>query len=274
MEQNNISNRIKELREKKQMTQSELAAALYVKQQTIAQWEKGERDLKTNSIIDLAKYFNVTSDYLLGLSDIQNTDIDIQAVCKYTGFEEKALANLLVIKNKSNVLIKILNKLIENYNFFGLLKVIDKRLWEFMVDVQSEEQLLKSFITDNNLEISQMQIEKRGRYALDEKNQFEYEKYKLRNHYHPAHDSEYTKFQLYQRIGEIIDELYSQMIDDPAYQITENIEYGKNYLPPYEVEKYREEYGIELKGMQEREYLMALRILDERTKEGDTNGDD
>ena len=51
-----------------------MAQALNVKQQTVAQWENQERDLKTGAIISLAKYFNVSTDYLLGISEYETSE--------------------------------------------------------------------------------------------------------------------------------------------------------------------------------------------------------
>lgn len=69
-----IGERIKALRISKKLTQAELAQALNVKRQTVAQWENQERDLKTGAIISLAKYFNVSADYLLGISEYKTSE--------------------------------------------------------------------------------------------------------------------------------------------------------------------------------------------------------
>ena len=50
---NNISKKIKELREQNNITQNKLANDLFIKQQTVAQWENGSRALKADSIISL-----------------------------------------------------------------------------------------------------------------------------------------------------------------------------------------------------------------------------
>ena len=61
-----IGERIKKLREEKGITQSELRKALGVgRRETIAQWETGERDLKTSATVALADYFGETCDYIL-----------------------------------------------------------------------------------------------------------------------------------------------------------------------------------------------------------------
>lgn len=57
------------LRADKRMTQEELAKIMEVTTQTIRNWESKQPDLSGETIIKIAKYFNVTSDELLGLSE-------------------------------------------------------------------------------------------------------------------------------------------------------------------------------------------------------------
>lgn len=61
--------RLKELRIEKGLTQTELSKATGLSQAALALWENGQRIPNALAIITLAKYFGVTSDYLLGLSD-------------------------------------------------------------------------------------------------------------------------------------------------------------------------------------------------------------
>ena len=65
----NIGKRIRELRKEMDCTQSKLADVLGVTQDSISLWENGKRIPDTQYIITLAKFFDVTSDYLLCLSD-------------------------------------------------------------------------------------------------------------------------------------------------------------------------------------------------------------
>lgn len=64
-----ISNRIKELRIENQLSQKSLAEQISVSQKAIDFWEKGINEPKASYIIKLAKFFNVSSDYLLGITD-------------------------------------------------------------------------------------------------------------------------------------------------------------------------------------------------------------
>jgi transcriptional regulator with XRE-family HTH domain len=58
--------RIKELREKTGMTQTETAKALSVPKSVYNYWENGKTEAGFENLIKLADYFNVSIDYLLG----------------------------------------------------------------------------------------------------------------------------------------------------------------------------------------------------------------
>lgn len=61
--------RLKELRAEKGLSQEQLAKATNFSNSAICYWETGARVPNALAIIALAKYFGVTSDYLLGLED-------------------------------------------------------------------------------------------------------------------------------------------------------------------------------------------------------------
>lgn len=61
-------NRIRELREERRMKQAELAGLLSVKPQSVSRYEIERNDLDTDTIKRLCEIFDVSADYLLGLS--------------------------------------------------------------------------------------------------------------------------------------------------------------------------------------------------------------
>ena len=67
--ENKISKRIYELRKEKNISQHTLSQEIGVTQKAIDFWEKGINEPKASYIISIAKYFNVTTDYILGLED-------------------------------------------------------------------------------------------------------------------------------------------------------------------------------------------------------------
>ena len=61
--------RIRDLREDNDYTQKYVAGKLHCSQQVYSNYELGQRDVPTQTLIGLAKLYDVTTDYILGLSD-------------------------------------------------------------------------------------------------------------------------------------------------------------------------------------------------------------
>lgn len=60
--------RLKELREDLDIKQKEIADYLHIKQNTYSQYENGQRQLPIDVLIKLAEYYNVSTDYILGIT--------------------------------------------------------------------------------------------------------------------------------------------------------------------------------------------------------------
>lgn len=98
-----LSERLKMLREESNMTKSDLALELNLAISSISQYESGDRIPSDEVKINIAKLFDVSLDYLMGLSDIRNpyvfftlseyfntlTEDEINDVIKYTMFIKK-----------------------------------------------------------------------------------------------------------------------------------------------------------------------------------------
>lgn len=63
--------RIRNLREDADLTQTEIAKYLNMSQTGYSKYETGENDLPTNILIKLSRYYNISIDYLLGETDIK-----------------------------------------------------------------------------------------------------------------------------------------------------------------------------------------------------------
>ncbi len=64
--------RMKNLREDSDKTQQEVADYLGTSQTMYARYERGVNEMPTRHLIKLTKFYNVSLDYLCGLSDIKN----------------------------------------------------------------------------------------------------------------------------------------------------------------------------------------------------------
>ncbi|MCM1054641.1 MAG: helix-turn-helix domain-containing protein [Bacteroides sp.] len=58
--------KIKDLREDHDLTQTQIARVLHCSQRTYSYYESGGHDIPTETLIALADYYNVSVDYLLG----------------------------------------------------------------------------------------------------------------------------------------------------------------------------------------------------------------
>ncbi len=65
----NIYMKLKDLREENNLTQTEIAKILNIKQNTYSQYENEKRQLPIDVLIKLAKFYKVSTDYILGLED-------------------------------------------------------------------------------------------------------------------------------------------------------------------------------------------------------------
>ena len=61
--------RLKELREYNDLTQEQVAQAIGIKREQYRRYETGINEIKASYIIKFAKFYEVTSDYILGLSN-------------------------------------------------------------------------------------------------------------------------------------------------------------------------------------------------------------
>lgn len=66
--------RIRDLREDADLTQQQVAAVLGTSQTMYARYERGANELPIHHLLKLCSLYNVSSDYILGLSDLQKPD--------------------------------------------------------------------------------------------------------------------------------------------------------------------------------------------------------
>ena len=83
--------RLKDLREDHDLTQEELAKLLNMKREQYRRYEAGINEIKAKHIIMFAKFYNVSTDYILGLTDEQKPSW------------QSNIKNNVVIKNNNKI---------------------------------------------------------------------------------------------------------------------------------------------------------------------------
>ena len=64
--------RLKNMREDRDLTQREVAKVINKSQQGYSHIEEGRAELKIDDLIKLCRFYGVSSDYMIGMSDIEN----------------------------------------------------------------------------------------------------------------------------------------------------------------------------------------------------------
>lgn len=78
-----MRNRIRELREDRDLRQIDVAEKTGIDQRTLSNYETGKTNPDSFAIIQLAKFYGVSTDYLLGVTDMNIHDMqDISAELK------------------------------------------------------------------------------------------------------------------------------------------------------------------------------------------------
>ena len=67
-------NRIKDLREDRDLRQLDVAQAVGIDQRSLSNYETGKTNPDSETVIKLASFFGVTCDYLLGVSNVNLMD--------------------------------------------------------------------------------------------------------------------------------------------------------------------------------------------------------
>ena len=87
--------RLSALMKERNVTQEELAHELGIKRQTVSLYKNGQSTPDAAQLKNIATFFNVSADWLLGLSETRSADIDVQKICKKTGLSEQSVSWLI-----------------------------------------------------------------------------------------------------------------------------------------------------------------------------------
>lgn len=86
--------RFADLRAKSGLSQSKLGKELLLSPATIGYYENGSRLPDIETAARIAQYFDVSADYLLGLSNAKSVEQDMKTACETTGLTQKAIENI------------------------------------------------------------------------------------------------------------------------------------------------------------------------------------
>ena len=123
-----FAERFRELRG--DMTQDKFADFVGISRPTVGFYENGDRLPDALVLKKIAEKCRVSSDWLIGLSDVKNTDMNIHSVSEITGLSSSSIEFLCITKRhkdaclkigtqKKHYVIDVLNYILENLDYFG-----------------------------------------------------------------------------------------------------------------------------------------------------------
>ena len=129
------------------------ALNMNIPEQTFRKYVNGISDCSLSNLTKIAKYYNVSTDYLLGLAKEPTSDKDLNAVCEYTGLTEKAILTLVALKEKSDsrAYIDLLSCIISNENFVYLLGLLEGYIVPSKESVSAEFSMSRADINYKDL---------------------------------------------------------------------------------------------------------------------------
>lgn len=89
--------RLRALREEKGIKRQQLADDLGITRASLEYYEKGKRKPNIEMIAKIANRFNISVDYLLGITDIRTTEKGLRYVCNYTGLSPITVRQIQLI---------------------------------------------------------------------------------------------------------------------------------------------------------------------------------
>ena len=140
-----IGQRINKLLVINNVKQKDLAEYLGVPDNTISYFCNGKRMPNTEQIKKISDFFNVSSDYLLGISPVRTKDKDVQFICDYVHLNETSINLLHKWYSSSNT--EILNFFLNGLQAFDFVDfshkfVVYKAQYKKLVEYK--EQMLKN----------------------------------------------------------------------------------------------------------------------------------
>ena len=93
--------RLREAMDAAGMNQNKLAKAIRVRRQTISNYTLGQSAPDCEMLAKIAIALNVSTDYLVGLTDIKSQSVEIKQICEYTGLSEQSVVILSSFRDSS-----------------------------------------------------------------------------------------------------------------------------------------------------------------------------
>ena len=142
------------------LKQREVAEALEVQRQTVSLYTKGQALPDISTLTKITQFFNVSADYLLGITDAPTFDVKKRTVCDYVGLSETSVDKLHELKEEKSKFpcSQILSDIISDSDFDNFIKRVQQFISEDVAcktnfNESSEFQLDEGLLSENEAEM-------------------------------------------------------------------------------------------------------------------------
>ena len=182
MTENNVfSERLTQLREERGLKRQEVADALEISRASLEYYEKGQRKPDIEVMARIAKYYGVSTDYLVGVSAAKVTASDnetLKTVCDYLGISEASAEQLSYLSSigfgkeldviLSSEIIEILTTSLDDYDKKSVAKAMAYKYLSEAKNKKDKERLKDVYRQkDDEVEFEGFKMWNRIRRVLD-----------------------------------------------------------------------------------------------------------
>lgn len=235
-----FAERLVELRKEKGLKRQEVANALGVSRASLEYYEKGQRKPDIEIAARIADYYDVSIDYLIGLSTsrVNEEDFDLKMVCDYTG-----LSNYAIMKLKQITSQRKLSKRLEEMLSINMISSLADTVASYREVLNEEIDSLQQLLQVKDDKEKAVQAEAKYQSIIDKKEYLQYaiEKYTINGIRHLCYKEN-------REIREIKEKLYGEQ---PFSRLEMPIHIPDMDLSKYQFEEIDEQTYLQLKSREE-----------------------
>lgn len=130
-----FAERLADLIADKNISLEKIGKEIGISKSTLSKYTNDEAEAPIGNLVKLANYFNVSADYLLGISEAKTNNKKLQFVCDYTGLSAEAIKKICNESNKATFLNGTLQKksVLEKYTGIDVYKIFLKCRDDFII---------------------------------------------------------------------------------------------------------------------------------------------
>lgn len=157
-----FATRLSEIMKERKISQEKLASELGVKRQTVSLYKTGQSSPNTEQLCKIAKFFDISADWLLGLSDVKSINLDIKIINELTGLNEDAVNSLIKFAQVSSMVCpefvnpttRAINQLLSTESGKTILFKMNRLglfRQEYSASANTKIKNLENFLKENNI---------------------------------------------------------------------------------------------------------------------------